>query len=319
MAIVEVRPRRSSCPECRAVFRRQLAFCPIDGARLHVLPSDPLVGQVVADRYRVDSVAGDTRTNRIYRAHDSVSDRAVALRMMLGEHASVPIRCLSFAREARVASLFDHENVLGVTDSGYTDTGLPFLVTELIEARTLEARIREEAPFSPSRITDLGIQICAGLTHIHSRDVVHRCVSAGNILVTVDRDQETIKITGFRSAIRLDRGDDHHFIEPPGKVVGSAPYMSPEQAVGDPLDTRTDLFSLGVLLYQMLCGEFPFDGTKLAHAIHNRWDDPPRIAERVPGFEANPGIEEIARILMAKSPNKRYPDAASVARALRTV
>lgn len=310
------RPSSASCPNCRAVFRRQLARCPIDGAPLHPIPTDPLLGSVLAGRYRIDSVAGDTSSSRIYSAIDRRGERRVAVRMLFGEYASVPRRCLSFAREVRIAGLFDHPNVLSVLDSGYTDTGLPFLVTEVIEARTLEAVIREEAPFGSRRVTSIADQLCAALEHIHQAGVIHRNLTAASVLLEGRPAGEAVRVTDFRHALRPEWAEDTQFLEPLGRIVGRAPYAAPEQALRRGLDHRADLFSLGVLIYRMACGALPFDGEPVVVAIQTGFDAPPAMRERVPGFVGDAALEALAMRLMAKRPEDRFSSAAAVKEAL---
>lgn len=311
-------PRRSSCPSCRAVFRRQLSHCPIDGSSLQTLPTDPLLGSVISGRYHIEAVNGDTRTTRVYRAVDLETGWQLAVRMLLGEYASIPKRCLRFAREARLGAMFDHANVLSVLDSGYTATGLPFIVTEYVDARTLEAVIRLEAPFSGQRARRLIIGVCRGLLHIHERGVIHRNLTAGNVLLASVDEREVPRITGFRLAIRTrgPRSNTGDFVERPDKVLGSAAYMAPELVAQQPVDLRSDLFSLGVMLYRMLCGAFPFDGPPLAVALHNDMDAPPPISVRVPGFRANDVLEGISLRLMSRDPDQRYATAREVLAAL---
>jgi serine/threonine-protein kinase len=273
-----------------------------------------MLGSVIGNQYYVEGVAGDTRSTRVYRAREIDTERTVALRMLLGEYASVPKWCLRFAREARLGALFQHPNVLAVLNAGYTTTGLPYIVTDFIDARTLEAMIRFEAPFSAERAYQLIVAICAGLEHIHERGVIHRNLTAGNVLIASNgagsgassNEREIPRITGFRLAVRAQTDPPGDSTDRPDKLLGAAPYMAPELVAQQPADQRTDLFSLGVVLYRMLSGVYPFEGSPLAVAINNRWDRPPMISERVPGLRANPMLESVALQLMAKDPADRY-------------
>lgn len=274
-----------------------MARCPIDGVELLAAPIDSFVGTVLAGRYRIESVMGDSSSSRIYRAHDLESGAAVALRMLFGEYASVRRRSLSFAREARIGRRFHDPNVLGVLDAGYTESGVPFLVTELIEARTLEGVIHSEAPFLPERVIHLALALCSGLSHIHAAGVVHRNLNGSNVLLDVRGPAEVVRITGFHLAIGPPPDDP---VEAPDGVIGRPPYISPEQAMRLPVDHRTDLFSLGVLIYRMMCGAFPFE----VPAKPSRRAEPRR------------GLEAVALILLSQWPEERFQSAAEVTRAL---
>ncbi len=278
-----------------------------------------MIGTVIAGRYRVDGVVGDTRTARVYRGLDADCRQQVALRMLLGEYASVPKRCLRFAREARIGAMFDHPNVLSVRDSGYTITGLPYIVTEYLDARSLEALIRLEAPFSAERALRVARRICAGLGHIHARGIVHRDLTAANVLLAANIEADEPRITGFRLATFVDDDPTADVADSPERVLGSAAYIAPELLGHQPADGRADLFSLGVILYRLLSGSYPFDGSPLAVAMNNTWDRPPLISERVHGLAVSPGLEAIALRLMAKQPSDRYQTAGDVLAALDEV
>jgi serine/threonine-protein kinase len=306
------------------VFRRQLSRCPIDGYELTYAPSDPLVGTEIAGRYLLEGVVGDTSSNRIYRALDRETGAPVALRLLFGEYATAPRRCLAFVREAHIARRFDHANVLGVLDAGTLAAGVPFLVTEPVEARTLEGLIHVEAPFAIERVIRLTGELCAGLGHVHDAGVVHRNLSGNNVLIDDQGSREVVRITGFGYALGPPEAPEGEGfgrpwagmapptsqaaggtatgidqLEPPRGSLARPPYISPEQALGLPLDHRSDLFSLGVLIHRMVCGAFPFG--RPTHGV-------PRGRERA--------LENIALILLSQEPSERFQSAAEVQRAL---
>jgi serine/threonine-protein kinase len=314
------------------VFRRQLSRCPIDGFELTYAPSDPLVGTEIAARYLLEGVVGDTSSNRIYRALDRETGAPVALRLLFGEYAMASRRCLAFVREAHIARRFAHANVLGVLDAGYLAAGVPFLVTEPVEARTLEGLIHAEAPFAIERVIRLTRELCAGLGHVHDAGVVHRNLSGNNVLIDDQGSREVVRITGFGHALGPPEALEEEGLggsragapaaaggkapaaspakgspaigigqplEPPRGSQARPPYISPEQALGLPLDHRSDLFSLGVLIHRMVCGAFPFG--RPTHGV-------PRGRERA--------LENIALILLSQEPSERFQSAAEVQRAL---
>jgi serine/threonine-protein kinase len=291
------------------VFRRQLNCCPLDGAPVVPLPGDPLVGTILIDRFRIDQVDGDTRTRRIYRATDLTAGRRVSVQVLYGELASARDRRRRFAREAEIGSLFEHPNVLEIVEHGISDDGLPFLVTAAVEARSLEALLREQAPLSPDRAARLGASIAAALEHIHGRKVMH--LGLKPTVIALEVEPERLMVAGFQRALRCGE----RFDCAPPRSLGTAPYVAPEQVRGAP-DKRSDLFSLGVILYRMLCGELPFAGTPVQIAVANDTIPVPRIFDRVPGFDVDPELEAIALRLTARDPGDRFADAAAAHLAL---
>lgn len=296
---------------CRAVFRRQLVCCPLDGARVVPLPGDPLVGTTVGGRYEITQVDGDTRTRRIYRAVDTIQSERVTVQVLYGELASTVQARARFAREARVGALLSHPYVLQILDYGRTAGGLPYMVTPYVETRSLEALLRESAPFPQQRARRIARRLAAALVHTHGRGVLHLNLKPTTILVRGDRADDHVLVTGFQRARRTGETSD----SAAHPSLGTAPYVAPEVLDGSPT-TRSDLFSLGVILYRMLCGELPFSGTPLQVAVANDALPIPPILERVPGLTIDPGLEVVARKLAERDPDDRFQDAEAVVQAL---
>lgn len=295
---------------CLAVFRRDLNCCPLDGAPVVPLPGDPLVGSVLIDRFRVDRVEGDTRTKRIYRATDLERGREVSLQVLYGELASARELRRRFAREAEIGALFSHDNLLEVVDHGVSDSGLPFVVTASVETRPLEALLREAGgPFSAERARRCAWCIACALSHIHGRGVLHLNLKPTTVLVDT-RDGERALVTGFGRAVR--RGEPSRS---GATSLGSAPYIAPEVVRGHP-EERSDLFSLGVILYRMLAGRPPFVGSPMQIAVFYDTLPVPPIAERVPGLTVDPALEAVALRLVAREPADRFESARAAASAL---
>lgn len=293
---------------CRAVFRRQLVCCPLDGAKVVALPNDPLVDSTIGEHYRITQVDGDTRTRRIYRALDVTQKEPVTVQVLYGELASTREARSRFAREARIGALLSHPYVLQILDYGRTPGGLPYLVTPYVETRSLEALLREDAPFAEKRARRIAERLAAALKHVHGRDVFHLNLKPTTVLV---RSDDQVLLTGFYRALHLGERLDAESL----RSLGTAPYVAPEVLGGRP-DARSDLFSLGVILYRMLCGQLPFSGTPLQVAVANDATPIPPIIERVPGLTVDAELETIARRLAARDPDDRFSDAAAAHRAL---
>src|SRR5690606_24047598 len=153
--------------------------------------------------------------------------------------------------------------------------------------------------------------ICMGLSHAHEQGLVHRDLKSENIIISQEHGRELVQLVDFGLAVVME-SDANARLTAEGTVYGTPAYMSPEQACGAKLDARTDLFSLGVLMYEMLSGALPFMGAPMDIVRQNMETDPPRIDERVPGLRVNPQLEALARRLMARRPQDRFQSAAEV-------
>lgn len=251
---------------------------------------------------------------RVYRARHQRMSRQFAIKVLFGDHATDPKMRDRFAREAEAASRLHHPNVISVTDFGETEEGLLFLVMDYVEGRELGDLIREAGPLGAARTRRLLRQMALGLAHAHDKGLVHRDFKAENVIVTGTGSDEVPRIVDFGIAVMRERGEARLTTE--GMVLGTPAYMSPEQATGAELDARTDLYSLGVLAYEMLAGVLPFEGTPLAVARMNLAMMPPRFNERVPGLEVERGLEDLTFKLLEKRPEDRVQTAAEVIEAL---
>ncbi len=296
---------RSACPFCRAVFRREMPRCPIDGSALRPLPGDPLLGAQLTGAYRVYAVLADGSTSRVYRAlrRDGAE---CAVKVLLGDYASLERQRARFAREIQVALDLTHPNLIGGIDAGATEGGVPFLVTPLVRGPLLAAVIARDAPLGRDRVTRIARDLAAGLAHLHHVGYVHRDVRPENVILAQDAEDELARLFDFGIAAPLPKADQvARRLTKPNKILGDPHYVAPETHMDAPVDGRADLFSLGVLLYQMLSGTLPFDGAPLAVASSTSFADPPAIAKRVPGLQADPELEELAHDLMDPNPGRR--------------
>jgi len=303
--------RRYVCPSCQAVFRRELRFCPVDGTRLIHLVRDPLIGQVLSERYLVQSLLGEGGMGRVYYGVDADGGQGrYAIKVLFGELSADPRYFERFVREAARASVFDHPNLVRVVDLGSTRGQHPFVVMEFVAGRSLATILRRDAPLGAERSVALMVDLCRALAYIHGRGIVHRDVKAGNVLVTYEHRRETAKLFDFGVAVEL--GGRESRLTTKQNAIGTLSYMSPERALYQAYDHRSDLFSLGVLMYQMLAGERPFEGSPIMIAVQNMALPVPRMADRVPGLDVDPHLESIVQRLMAKDPAERFQSADEV-------
>jgi eukaryotic-like serine/threonine-protein kinase len=307
------------CPTCRALFRRGAAHCPRDGAPLEAASFDPLVGRTFAGRYLIETVLGEGGMGRVYRARHLRMSRKFAIKVLHGEHATSPTMVMRFQREAEATSRLSHRNVVSVVDFGETDGGLFYLAMDYVDGTTLRRLMRDEGPLAGDRLLGLLEQLCAGLSHAHDRGLIHRDFKPDNILVEHTDDGELARIADFGIAVAPDHGPDavDRRLTSEGLIVGTPHYMAPEQTTGHELDCRTDLYALGVVVYEMLSGTMPFDGPPSQVAQRHVDTDPPQIAERVPGLIVDPLIEALTMRLLAKRPEDRPQSAREVGALVR--
>jgi serine/threonine-protein kinase len=176
--------RRHRCGICGAAYRTEFARCPNDGGELALHDTDPLIGQVLGDHYKVEELIGEGAMGRFYRAHHTLlPNKRFAIKVLLGDLAVDPAMRMRFAREADATSLLEHPAIVSVHDFGRTRTGLMFLVLELVDGETL-GRVARRAPMSPARVIRIARQLCQGLAHAHAKGVIHRDLKPDNILLT---------------------------------------------------------------------------------------------------------------------------------------
>ncbi len=275
---------------------------------------DPLLGQTLGGRYVIEALIGEGGLGRVYRARHVKISRRYAVKVPFGDVSGDDRLRLRFAREAEAASRLDHPNLVGVLDVGETEAGLLYLVMDFVDGVSLGEMI-DDGPMAASVAANLVGQIAAGLIQAHERGLIHRDLKPENVLVVAGDDGPVVRIVDFGIAIL--GADEHSRVTTQGVVLGTPQYMAPEQASADPLDARTDLFALGVILYELLAGVIPFDGAGIEIARQHLVLTPPAIAERVPGLVVDPVLESLAFWLMAKKPADRPASAAVVVEVLR--
>ena len=272
--------------------------------------------------YQIVNLIGEGGMGEVYLATDTILGRRVALKVLPTFVSKDPERLRRFTQEARAASRLSHPNVCVVHEIGETDDGRPFIAMEYVEGITLRERIRDQA-MKLGDVLDIAIQVAEGLIAAHEAGIVHRDIKPENIII---RPEGYVKILDFGLAKLTERHKSATtttmptllFHSTPGVVIGTAAYMSPEQARGVAVDERTDIWGLGVVLYEMASGRAPFTGetpTDVVVAIVER--DQPPISQHVEG--APPELERIVKKALRKDRNERYQIVKEVAIDLRSL
>ena len=308
------------CPTCRTAYPlRGRTTCARDGTKLvgaeeyAAARTDPLLNESVAGRFKVKERIGTGGMGTVYRAEQAGLGRAVALKVLKKELVSDRDTVARFHREAKAMSLLMHPNTVRVFDFGEDEAGHLFLAMELLEGELLTAWIEREGAPPVDQAVNVIRQILSSLSEAHSKSIIHRDLKPDNIFLADVEGQAdpVVKVLDFGIAkVFRDEAAIDQLETQAGTVFGTPRYMSPEQAQGKKLDHRSDLYAVGVLLYQLLTGQPPFmdDDAVVVMAKHIR-DTPDPIRKVAPDRPIPRKLEKVVRRALAKEPDARYEDA----------
>ena len=262
-------------------------------------PPGALTGTVLSGRYRLESKLGSGGMSTVYLARDETLERWVAAKVLHREISDQPDQIERFRREARAVAQVSHPNVVAVIDAG-EDGGRPYIVFEYVDGETLKERIDRLGHLPLDEAAAYSIEVGRGLAAAHARRLVHRDVKPQNVLIDAEG---RAKVTDFGIARELE----HDGLTKTGRVLGTTDYVSPEQAMGQPVDARSDIYSLGVLLYEMLTGEVPFQADNLVGVAMKH------VNERMPDVQkqrrdVSSALAAVIERATEKKPEKRYGD-----------
>ncbi|HWJ96982.1 MAG TPA: protein kinase, partial [Acidimicrobiales bacterium] len=257
---------------------------------------------VLNGRYELHRRVGRGGMAEVYLARDRLLDRLVAIKILFPEFATDPSFVARFRREAQAAANLNHPNIVGVYDWG-KERGTYYIVMEYVDGQTVSEILRNEGPIEPKRAAGIAADVAAALGFAHRKGVVHRDVKPGNVLITKAGE---VKVADFGIARAMTASSEENLTQT-GSVMGTATYFSPEQAQGKPVDARSDLYSLGVVLYEMASGKPPFSADSPVAIAYKHVQEPiPSLAEKVPGIPRD--YEAITMRALAKDPDDRYAD-----------
>jgi serine/threonine-protein kinase len=286
-------------------------FAVIFAARMSTGPAK--IGSIVAERYRIESLLGRGGMATVYRARHLMLDRTVAVKLLKSEAVEQEEARERFRREAQAASRIEHPNITQVLDFGQTK-GIPFLIMEYVDGPSLSRLLDEVGDLPAGRVIPILRQMAEALRAAHEQDVVHRDLKPDNIaLITQGTRRDHVKILDFGLAKIL--GPEVSRLTATGMVFGTPHYMSPEQATATPVDHRTDIYSLGVVAYELLAGQPPFVGAYLK-VIQDVVFTEPLTLTSVAAQPVSPELEALIMRCIAKDPDRRFGDAAALLEAL---
>ena len=307
------------CPTCGQDYSEDLKFCPQDRTPLQADatnaspgPVDPLLGHTLDGKYLLEEKLGIGGMGTVYRARHLLIDRPVAVKVLNQRFVEDEAAKARFRREAKAAGRLRHTNAVGVTDFGQTTDGYVYIVMELLEGKTLRDLLARDGPLDLAHAVSIMLQVSSAVAAAHDAGIIHRDLKPANIFIVHRSDiPSVVKVLDFGiaklAADSLD-DDDHQTLTQVGAMIGTPRYMSPEQCNGSALTPASDVYSLGVILYELLTGAVPFSGlTPLAIAMRHSTETPRRPSEFISSIPQ--ALEVVVLHALEKRPQDRPQDA----------
>ena len=303
------------CPVCSTEYPANERFCPRDGSALRSVggSSTDLVGSIIAERYHVIKKLGEGGMGQVYLAEHVKMGRKSAVKVMNPGMVDNVDAISRFNREAANASRINHPNVAGIYDFGETADGLIYMAMEFVEGEPLTNIIKSAGHLPPMRASEISRQVAEGLSVAHEMGIVHRDLKPDNIMVGKGRQgSDMVKVVDF--GIAKAAASDNQKVTKTGMVVGTPEYMSPEQLSGDPLDARSDIYSLGLVTFNMLTGKLPFPSDSMQETMIMRLTDvPKRLGDMKPDIHWPEDVQAVMDKVLARDANERYSTASQYA------
>ena len=316
-------PRAKRCPACEQMFSGEARFCPFDGDTLiettdYNPSADPLIGETIDGRYEVVDVIGEGGMGTVYEVRHVTLGRRFALKVLRRDIADAE-HTARFLQEAKAAAAIGHPNIVAVSDFGEVRLGgpdsaaVPYFVMEFLTGISLAALLRVEKTLSPQRAAGILLQCASGLAAAHAAGVIHRDLKPDNVFLTPTAEKEFVKLLDFGVAKMVGQGR----LTRAGMVFGTPHYMSPEQAAGQSVDHRADVYALGVILYECFAGHVPFEAdTYMGVLTKHMFATPAPLSQVAPDSSMLGALGPIAMRCLAKSPADRYASMVEVAAAI---
>jgi serine/threonine protein kinase len=321
------------CSACGSLVADRVQFCTECGASLSVVKRaaagaagfgshgisaanatdcDPLIGQTIDGKYRLESLLGQGGMGRVYRAVRPLIGDTVALKILSPEQIADNHAVERFRREAQAAARLKHPNAVNIYDFGISEAGLVYLVMEMVEGQSLRALIRQQGPLTPNAAAEIFKQVCSALDEAHKQQIIHRDIKPDNIIVEANATGLRVKVLDFGIAKLRDLAPSATNLTQTGSIVGTPHYMSPEQCLGEELDHRSDIYSLGVVLYESLTGILPFNSPTSAAVVVQQVTQPPPPLRSI-NLSLSQAVEAVVLRALQKRREDRPQTASSLA------
>ncbi len=311
-------PHTSTCVACKKSLDPGLRFCPGCGAMVLNTsefrnPDLEMIGRVIAKNFLLQAVVGTGAMGTIYRAEQKSLGKTVVIKLIHKDMLGDPTLAMRFHREARAASRLNHPNCIQIIDFGEMEDGRLYIAMEHVSGRDLGRLLFDEYPLRPERVVHIAKQICLALDEAHANGVLHRDLKPENIMVGDRRNmKDFVKVLDFGIAKLMDSAGNPTIQTLSGTVCGTPEFMSPEQARGDEMDARSDLYSVGIMMYQMLTNHLPFVAESSLEVMTKHLTEPtPDPRGLAPSAPAS--LAALTAQLMAKEPAHRPPSALHLA------
>jgi serine/threonine-protein kinase len=306
------------CTFCNTHFEDRLETCPNESAQLVYIGKNPLIGSQIGDKYKVLSAVGAGSMGVVYKAVQNSTGREMAVKVLHGAEGGDSAHVRRFRREAKAVSALNHENIVRLFDFGFMDDGQPYIVTEFIKGKTLSQILRERGRLTLKETVPIMHQVCNAVEEAHRLKIVHRDLKPENIILQ-EPDQRIsmntkhgwrtrrIKVVDFGVAkLSSDANSSSASLTIEGKVCGSPGYMSPEQCKGLPVDVRSDIYSLGIVLYEVISGHRPFSADTVMGLLFMHVNDkPPPMNAFCLDLDVPSQLEQVIRRSLSKNPDER--------------
>lgn len=297
------------CVTCKKQFEPGYDNCPDDGGQLVPLMADPLLGTVLADKYEILRVLGSGGMSVIYQARHKYMERICAVKLLHPFLVGETDMFRRFQYEAKAASTLSHPNIVGTHDFGITNDGRAYLVMDYLVGEDLSSILEREGILTEAQAREIFRQAFMGLDHAHAKGLIHRDLKPSNLFLEPQTDGSVIvKLVDFGIAkMSGNEVGGAQNLTRTGEVFGSPLYMSPEQCAGKPLDARSDIYSLGCVMYEVLTGRTPLLGDTALETMHMHLKDKPKtISNIAPNLSVSPELESAVMRCLAKKPEERF-------------
>ncbi len=317
-------PRRAikRCPECAQRYGPDARFCPFDGAALGAQTWDPdgdsLLGAIVDERYEVCAVLGEGGMGTVYKVRHIAIERMFAMKVLRRELAKDADLAARFTQEARSTASIKHPNVVQITDFGRLPDGVPYFVMELLVGQPLSVALRSHAPLSYDASCQIVLKVASALAAAHEAGIVHRDLKPDNVFLVGrlanGQRPDDLRVVDFGAAMVMGASR----VTKTGIVFGTPHFMSPEQASGNPVDHRADIYALGVIMYELFTGRVPFEADTFMGVLTQHMFVQPAPPTTVSAHAEHLGkIEDVILCALEKKPEARYASMDALAAALR--